>query len=63
MAKVEEQIPKWDGNPATFEDYVCEAKWYQASLKKPEREFAVARLRSRLEGPAKTLTRHASGRL
>ena len=52
-----DHVPSWDGNPALLEDYCEEARWYQASLKKQDRLLAVARLRSRLAGPAKKLTK------
>lgn len=58
MAQDEERrIPGWDGDAAKFDDYVEDAKWYRAGLKKDERTLCVARLRQRLSGPAKTVVK------
>ena len=53
-------IPSWDGDAAKFEEYCEEARWYQASLKKEERQLAVARLRPKLVGPAKRVAKKMS---
>ena len=57
MPDREDHVPSWDGNPTLLEEYCEEARWFQASLKKTDRVLAVARLRSRLAGPAKKLTK------
>ena len=57
MPEAEGDIPAWDGQPATLEDYMIEAHWHRARLNKADRVLAVARLRSRLGGPAKKCVR------
>ena len=51
-------IPCWSGDPTEFETYATACKWYQKGTKENERKLVVARLWSRLQGPAKSVVRH-----
>ena len=54
----ESMVPTWSGDPAEFEHFVIACKWYEKSLKEPERSQAASRVWSRLSGPAKQVVRH-----
>ena len=51
-------IPCWSGDPTEFETYATACRWYQKGTKENERKLVVARLWSKLQGPAKSVVRH-----
>ena len=50
--------PSWDGDPASFEEYVTAAKWFERGTKASERGLVVARLWGHLTGAAKSVVRY-----
>ena len=43
-----DRLPEWDGQPATWAEYLKATRWYFNGLKKEERPMAAARLASKL---------------
>ena len=53
----EDNVPTWDGDPASFEAFVTACKWYASSLKESERKLAASRVWQRLRGAAKSVVK------
>ena len=51
-------VPTWDSNPETWNDYVADCRWYVAGLREKDRPLAAARLHRRLRGAAKRFVQH-----
>ena len=54
----EDNVPTWDGDPASFEAFVTACKWHASSLKESERKLAASRVWQRLRGAAKSVVKH-----
>ena len=50
--------PSWNGDPASFEQFVQNCKWYEQGLKPSERPMAASRVWQKLTGAAKSVVRH-----
>ena len=55
-------IPSWDSQPGTWNDYVSVCKWYVSGLQRKDRNVAAARLLRRLTGAAKRFVMHLDAR-
>ena len=53
-----EEIPSWDGDPASFEAFATSCKWFEYSLKDAEKKLAAPRVWQKLSGVAKSVVRH-----
>ena len=53
-----EDVPTWDGDPSSFEQFVTSCKWFEASLKDTEKKLAAPKIWQRLSGSAKSVVRH-----
>ena len=51
-------VPSWNGDPATFESFAQNCRWYEMGLKPTERSLAASRVWQRLDGAAKSVVRH-----
>ena len=54
----QEDIPAWDGDPASFENFATSCRWYECSLKDTEKKLAAPRIWQRLAGAAKSVVKH-----
>ena len=50
--------PSWHGDPASFEQFVQNCRWYEQGLKPSERPMAASRVWQKLTGAAKSVVRH-----
>ena len=57
-AGVGEDVPTWDGDPSSFEQFVTSCRWLEASLKDTEKKLAAPKIWQRLGGSAKSVVRH-----
>ena len=53
-----EEIPTWDGDPASFESFATSCKWYESGLKDNEKKLAAPRIWQRLSGVARSVVKH-----
>ena len=53
----QEDIPAWDGDPASFENFATSCRRYERSLKDREKKLAAPRIWQRLAGAAKSVVK------
>ena len=53
-----EEIPCWDGDPASFEAFATSCKWFEYSLKDAEKKLAAPKVWQKLSGVAKSVVKH-----
>ena len=51
-------VPVWDGDPSSFENFATSCKWYECSLKESDRRLAAPRIWQKLTGAAKSVVRN-----
>ena len=51
-------VPVWDGDPATFETFATNCRWYEHGLKEADRRLAAPRIWQKLSGAAKSVVKH-----
>eukprot|EP00435_Cladocopium_sp_Y103_P059291 s737_g21.t1 len=62
MPEGHDNVPTWDGDPASFESFCTSCRWYECSLKESERRLAAPRIWQRLQGSAKSVVRNLEPR-
>eukprot|EP00435_Cladocopium_sp_Y103_P016634 s3724_g4.t1 len=58
MPDAGQEVPTWDGDPGSFDNFANSCKWYECSLKDADRKLAAPRIWQRLAGAAKSVVRH-----
>eukprot|EP00435_Cladocopium_sp_Y103_P029947 s1363_g7.t1 len=51
-------VPTWDGDPSSFENFATSCKWFECSLKETDRRLAAPRIWQKLQGAAKSVVRN-----